>query len=171
MNAVASVLLLIISFLLQSTLFSQFTIVGVVPNLLIIVVASIGFLVGRKYGLIVGFAAGMLVDVFFGSVIGIYALLYMYTGFINGLFKKILYPNDFRLPLGLIVGSDIIYGHACYIVFFLLKGDFHYFYYLRAVILPEVVYTTVIACILYPIIQVIFRWIARHEEKVEETIG
>ncbi len=171
LNTIASVVFLIISFLLQSTLFSTFSVAGIVPNLMIIVVASIGFLVGRKYGLLVGFAAGLLMDVFFGSLVGIYALFYMYMGYLNGLFKKILFPNDFKLPIMLIVGSNLIYGHCCYIVFFLLRGDFNYLYYLRKIIIPETAYTTLMACILYPVIQFTFRKIAAHEEKAEEIIG
>lgn len=171
LNTLASIFFLITSFLLQSTLFSTFSVGGIVPNLLIIVVASIGFLVGRKHGLLVGFAAGLMMDVFFGSVLGIYALFYMYVGYLNGLFKKILFPNDFKLPIMLIIGSNFLYGHCCYIVFFLLRGDFHYFYYLRKIIIAETVYTTLMACLLYPIIQFVYKRIAAHEEKVEDIIG
>lgn len=171
MKQAASAIFLIFGFLLQSTLFAQFSIGGINPNLLIIVVASIGFLVGSKYGMITGFIAGLMVDVFFGSVIGLYSLIYMYIGYINGNFKKILFSGDFKLPLGLIIVSDIAYGHICYIVLFLLKGDFNYLYYLRSVILPEAVYTTVVACLFYPLLNVTFKKIISYEEKVESTIG
>ena len=94
MKQAASAIFLIFGFLLQSTLFAQFSIGGINPNLLIIVVASIGFLVGSKYGMITGFIAGLMVDVFFGSVIGLYSLIYMYIGYINGNFKKILFSGE-----------------------------------------------------------------------------
>lgn len=171
MKALASGLLLILSFLLQSTLLARFTIGGIIPNLVIIIVASVGFLEGRKYGMTLGFIAGLIMDVFFGSVIGIYALVYMYIGFINGLFKKLLFPQDFKLPLGLIAGSDIVCGHAIYLILFIFKGQFHYGYYLRNIMLPEVVYTVVIACIIYPFIHFIFTKINNREEKVEDLIG
>ena len=73
MKTVVNAILIIIAFLLQSTLFSRFTVAGITPNLLLIVVASIGFLSGRRRGLIAGFFAGLLFDVFFGSVYGLYA--------------------------------------------------------------------------------------------------
>lgn len=171
MREIASALLLIIGFLLQSTLFSQFTIGGIVPNILIIIVASIGFLVSRRSGMLTGFFAGLLVDIFFGSVLGIYSLFYMYIGYLNGFFKKILYSGDFKLPIMLIAISNLVYGHCCYFVFFLIKGDFNYSYYLVSIILPEVIYTTVLACIFYPFINFIFKKIAKREERFEDTIG
>ena len=54
---------------------------------------------GRRAGLIFGFFAGLLIDLFNGyeNVIGINALIYMYIGFVNGIFKDIinyLKPGD-----------------------------------------------------------------------------
>ena len=170
MNVLASVLFLIISFLLQSTLFSQFALVGTVPNLILISVSTIGFILGKKYGMIAGFVTGLFVDIFFGSIIGLYAMLYMYVGFTNGLFKRILYTHDIKLPLLLIVASDFIYGNLCYILMFLLKGDFRYTYYLTSVIFPEVVYTTVIAFLYFPLMQFVFTKIERFEDKAEDII-
>lgn len=171
MRVFASIVFLGLSFILQSTLLSQFSVGGIVPNLLIITVASIGFLIGQKYGLITGFTAGLLVDIFFGNVIGLYALLYMYVGYINGAFRKILFPGDFKLPLVLIVGSDFVYGNLCYFFLFLFKGEFHYLYYLSKIIIPEVVYTTVVACIFFPLIKFVFRRIELREEKaLEESV-
>lgn len=169
MRIVASIIIVVINFLLQSTFFSRFSFGGIVPNLLLITTASIGFLIGRKYGLYVGFFAGLLVDIFFGPIIGIYALLYMYIGYINGSFKKILFSRDFKLPLVLIVASDLLYAHLCFLFLFVLKGQFHYMSYLKSVILPEVVYTTVIACVLYPIVKLIFDKIEDFEQKAEES--
>ncbi len=156
---------------MQSTLLSQFTIGGIAPNLLIIIVATVGFIHGNKFGMITGFAAGLILDIYFGSVIGLYAMIYMYIGYINGLFKKILYEGDFKLPFGLIIASDLLYGHICYVCMFLIKGDFRYLYYLRSVILPEVVYTSVIACVLFPFMKLIFGITQKIFVEEEETIG
>lgn len=169
-KTLVSIAFIIVCFLLQSTLLSQFSIGGIVPNILIIVTASLSFLQGRRPGIFIGFFCGLLVDIFFGNIIGFYALLYMYVGYINGLFKKILFPEDIKLPLMLIAGSDFTYNIICYIFLFLLKGNFHFFYYLLHIIIPEVVYTTVLACILYPLIHVIYRKLEDSEKKGEQTI-
>ena len=62
---------------------------------------------GRKEGLFIGFFCGLLLDIFGGGVLGFYSLLYMYIGYINGMFRKLFYPEDIKLPLVLIAGSDL----------------------------------------------------------------
>ena len=158
-----------ISFLLQSTLLSQFTVGGITPNLLIITVATVGQLLGRRYGMISGFIGGLIVDIFFGRVIGFYALLYMVTGYCNGLFRKLLFSGDFKLPIALIVGSDFAFGNLCYLFLFFFRGDFHYLYYLTGVILPEMIYTMIIAIVYFPCMKAVYNRIRYREEKAEQA--
>ena len=75
--------IIIICFILQSTLFHYLALAGVVPNLLLIVTMSFGLMRGRKEGMLVGFFSGLLIDIFFGTVLGPYALIYMTMGYIN----------------------------------------------------------------------------------------
>lgn len=90
---------ILICFLLQSTIFQELAIASISPNLMIVVTAAFGFMRGRKEGMAVGFFCGLLMDLFFGSVLGFYALLFLYVGFLNGIFKKIFYPEDIKLPI------------------------------------------------------------------------
>ena len=149
---ISAVLLVIFCFILQSTVFQTLNFGGIVPNLLIILTASSGFMHGKKYGLIVGFFCGLLKDIFFGSTIGFYALIFMYIGYGNGLFNSIFYQNDIKLPLGLILASDFIYGIMCYLLLFLLKGRFDVGYYISKIIFPEIIYTIAIAIVFYPLL-------------------
>lgn len=139
-------------FLLQSTVFQSLSFNGIVPNLLIVLTASYGFMSGEKLGLIVGFFCGLLCDIFFGDVIGFHALIMMYIGYLNGKFSGGFYPEDIILPMVLNVLSDVSYGFLCYIFMFLLRGRLNFPYYFLHVILPEVVYTTLMTIFLYPLI-------------------
>lgn len=145
-------ILILLCFILQSTVFPSLAFAGIVPNLLIILTSAFGFMRGENEGLIIGFFCGLLADIFYGDVLGFYALVLMYIGFLNGKFNRIFYPEDIKLPIGLIIISDLSYGMICYILLFLLKGKFHFLFYFRSVILPEVVYTIIVTCILYPVI-------------------
>ena len=142
-------IIITICYLLQTTIFHWFSFANIVPNLMIIVVSSFGFMRGKKEGMWVGFFCGLLVDIFCGFYIGVYALIYMYVGYINGLFQKRFYPDDIKLPLLLISGSDVACNLVIYVLMFLLRSRFHFFYYLKAVIIPELVYTMVISIFLY----------------------
>ena len=84
---------IIACFLLQCTVFKALSIASISPNLLIVVVASFGFMRGKKEGIFVGFFAGLLLDIMFGTVIGFYALIYMYIGYLNGFFKRIFFSG------------------------------------------------------------------------------
>ena len=151
-----SFFLTIFCFVLQSTVFPAISFGGIVPNLMIVLTASFGFMRGEKSGLLFGF--------FCGSFIGLYALIYMYIGYLNGKFNRIFYPEDIKLPLALILCSDLAYGLLCYLLFFLMRGKFHFGYYLLHIILPEAVYTIVVTLLLYPLIL----WINKRLESREQ---
>ncbi len=152
LKVIISAFFVIISFLLQGTLFRAISLGNIVPNLMIIVTASYGFMRGRKNGLLIGFFSGLLMDVFLGSILGYYALIYMYIGYFNGIFRKAFFPEDIKLPLLLISGSDFIYNMVCYILSFLLKGRLNFGYYFLNIMIPELIYTIVITCLFYPIL-------------------
>ena len=97
-----------ISFILQSTVLSGLHIGKTVPNLLIIITACFGFMEGDLIGLIAGFMCGAFMDVFFGSFFGLYGLIFMYIGYLNGKFCNVFYSDDVKLPLVLIIFSDLI---------------------------------------------------------------
>lgn len=166
-RGIITAILILICFLLQCTVFRFLAFGGIVPNLLIVLTASFGFMRGEKTGLVIGFFCGILVDIFFASVIGYYALLYMYIGYMNGKFSAIFYPQDIKLPVALILCSDFFYGLICYVILFLLRSRFDFIYYLRHIILPEIVYTIVVTLLLYPLIL----WINTRLERGELRSG
>ena len=143
---------MLVSFVLQCSVFSHIAFAGIIPNMMIVLTASFGFMRGEKEGLIIGFFCGLLNDIFFGSFLGFYALVLMYTGYLNGKFSRIFYPEDIKLPIALIITSDLSYGTICYILLFMLRGKFQFTYYFSHVILPEVLYTVLVTLFLYPLI-------------------
>ena len=84
-------ILVIISYVFQTTFSMKMSFGVVSPNIIMILVCSYALLRGKKEGLLVGFFSGLLVDLFFGyyEVIGINAFLYMMIGYIVGIFHDI----------------------------------------------------------------------------------
>lgn len=158
-------LLILVNFILQSSVFRGLAFAGIVPNLLIVLTSSFGLMRGEREGMFIGFFSGLLCDIFFGNILGFYALLYMYIGYFNGKFNEIFYPEDIKMPIALITVSDLTYGVVCYILLFLLRGKLDFLFYLKKVILPEAVYTIIVTCLLYPFVLTVNKGLERIEKR------
>ena len=161
------VLFIIISicFVLQTTTFQTLSFAGITPNLMIIVVSAFGLMRGKREGMYIGFICGLLIDIFCGFYLGVYALLYMYVGYLTGLFQKRFYPEDIKLPLLLISASDFVTNLFMYVVLFLTRSRYDFGYYFMNVIIPELVYTMVITIFLYLILLKINQKLENYEKR------
>ncbi|MBR5508866.1 MAG: rod shape-determining protein MreD [Lachnospiraceae bacterium] len=139
-------------FILQSTVFKFISIGSISPNLMIILTSSFGFMKGKKEGLWVGFFCGFLEDIFYGRLLGMHAMIYMYIGYTNGYFNRIFYGDDIKLPISLISLSELAYGLGTYMIMFMMRSRFAFLYYLRRVIFPELIYTIMMTLVFYRLI-------------------
>lgn len=158
-------LIIISCYLLETTVFQRFALASIVPNLLIVVTSAFGFMRGKKEGMLIGFACGLLRDVMMGELLGLYALIYLVIGYVNGFFRKIFYGDDIKLPIFLIAASDFVYGMIVYMIMFLLKSDFKFSYYFQHIIMSELVYTVLIAFGFYHILLKINRKLEEEEKR------
>ncbi len=155
----------LLSFIAQTTLFRVLGFGGVAPNLLLIFTTSTAFIKGDKPGLLVGFFCGLLVDVFFGTYIGFYALIYMYIGFVVGKLHEVFFTQNLAIPIIIISLSDFVFGFICYVLMFLFRTKFDIGYYMNSIIIPELVYTALIAILYYPLILWINNAIDEREQR------
>ncbi len=156
---------IIICFLLQTTVFQWFALAKAVPNLLLILTVSVGLMRGRTEGLIVGFFCGLLVDTCFGSVIGLYAFIYMIIGYLNGYSNKIFEKDDLTIPIVLVGLSELVYFLLYYVFKYLLLGELNILYYFIRLGLPETIYTVVVSILMYKLLTTINTRIDRSKEK------
>ncbi len=147
--------LILLFIILQSTLCQEIAIASVKPNLLIILIVSFGLMRGRRSGMMIGFFCGLLADLFFESIIGFNALIYLWVGYLSGYFYRIFYDDDIKTPLFLISVSDLAYGIIHYCFRFLMRGRVQFFTYLGRIILPEVFYTLILTILCYRILYTI----------------
>ena len=161
--------LLLVMYLLETTLLQGLSIAGAVPNLIIILLVVISFRYGQVNGLIFGFVAGLFTDLMDGTYLGLFALLYMSLGYLLGFANKIYDKDDYTIPLILTGLTDILYNFGIFIVGFLLRNRTHLLFYLRSIVLPEAIYTVVVSVLLYRAIQKLFILLEPKETEKEVT--
>lgn len=139
-------------FLIQSSVFKDLAHSGALPNLLLILTVSYGYLRGEQSAMIAGFFSGLLLDIFGMNVLGLYALIYVYLGYLAGTCHTWYEPVDFRIPLAMIFTGDILVLLLEFVLFFVLNGDFGFRYYLTGKALPELAATMIISIPVYPLL-------------------
>lgn len=165
MKRLIGVFAIIVCFLLQSTLFQYIAFAGIVPNLMIMITSIFGFMEGRTDGMLVGFACGLLMDIFYGSVLGINALIYLLIGYASGVANRGFYPDDIKFPILFIALSDTACLILTYITGFLFRARFNVGYYFIHLMLPELIYTIAVSIVFYiPLRNLLLRFDRRSEE-------
>ena len=154
-RGIVTAVLVFICFILQTSVFELIKLAGITPNILLILISSVAVMRGQKPGMIVGFFCGLLMDIFYGSTIG----------FVDGFFNRIYYSDDNILPLVLIGVNDLIYGFIMYILCGLLQNHLQIIYYLKNIILPEMVYTVAVGLVCYQILLRINDWLEKNEKR------
>ena len=159
--------LLVVYFLLHTGIFPNLKLGGISPNIMIILVSSIGFMRGGNSSLILGSLSGLLLDMFSGTYFGMYAVIYLLIGLLNVLFHQWFFGDDMKLPLFLIALSDFIYGFLVYGCIYFMRARYDVAFYLFHVIIPEVVYTVLVSLVLYFPIYYSERWLNKSEKRSE----
>lgn len=164
-RALAYGILILGVFLVQNNIFAASSLVLTVPNLLLILVFSFGFMRGSFEGMLIGFVCGLLTDLFFGSTIGLSALIFAVLGYGIGLLGQVYYTEYVSLPLLLCLASDLVYLLGIYVFAILLAGGHGFIPYLLNIVLPEMLYTGLMAILLYPLFKQAERLIERWETR------
>ena len=156
---------ILITYILQVTVFSYFEIAGIRPNLLLMITCITGFIMGGKMGLAEGFFSGLLIDLMAGGTVGFTALIYMYAGALNGFFYKDYVKEELFLPMALVAVSTFMYEFLYFIFYFLLQNKLRLSYYLARIILPEVIYTVLMTLLAYVFIYFIIRKVEQSKKR------
>ena len=156
MKKLAVVISLVISFLfiylLQANFFSWFNLAGVKPNLLVILVLTVGLFLGKYIGTASGIFFGISLDFFIGKSIGISAIMLGIVGFIGGYLDKNFSKDSRVTMITMITISTLIYELGAYLFNFLINSArIDMVYFIRTLFI-ELIYNTIITIIIYPVI-------------------
>ena len=165
---IVTAILIILTFVIQTSFPGMLPLPGV-PNLLLILTVSMGFMRGRQTGVLTGFFSGLLLDLFYPNLFGFSALVFMYAGFLTGSLYNVFFDEDIKLPMLFAGTGDLAYNLLYFLADFALHRRFDFQTYLRSVILPELVATVIFTILFYRIYYVVNKYLAAYELEEEQS--
>ena len=115
-------ILLFVAALFQSTITTRLRILGVKPELVLILVVIGSMIYGSKPGIIWAFVGGIFVDLFSGGPMGSSSLALIGAAMLAGLGHTVLSRFNVLVPIGLMVLSTVVYSLIYILVLNLLAA-------------------------------------------------
>lgn len=162
-------IIILINFITQTTW--AVNIFGITPNTAIIIIVSFAILKQENQGAVIGFFAGLLHDIFFGTIIGFNAFIYMYIGFLSGKPFKEFNTENYLLPILLVGVATFFYNFAHYVFHFLFRARLNLLYYSWSIMLPSVLYNIILTFPIYIFIYLINKRLETHENPHRKVFG
>ena len=145
-------LLVVITFILDTSLFQALRIYGIKPDVMLILVTSYALLQGGGYGAFTGLACGLFTDLFFGRAIGLNALAYMIVGFVIGKGSDRVFKDSVFTAILFQAIAVVLFHQIYFALNFLIGVKVSYVYGLTHIMLPEMVYNMVVGVLVYRLI-------------------
>jgi rod shape-determining protein MreD len=102
---------IIVALALQTTMLTRATLLGVVPQVVLLVVVSFAYCDGERVGTVAGFFGGLLIDFMLGdptAPVGLTALIYTGIGYGVGTFRKYATSESVWTPVMLVMVSTAV---------------------------------------------------------------
>ena len=146
---IVNIAFIIFAFSLQICIFPFIPFLYAAPNLLIILTFTYGFSLGVEEGMLYGVICGILMDLYFSGPFGFFTLLFLWIGFVNGKLTAYFYEEYIFLPFIVCTISEIMYNVFIYIFRFFIREKYDVLYYLKNIVIPEVLITLIFTLLLY----------------------
>ncbi len=166
----AMAVLIFITAFIQACLFQFFQIASIRPNVLLILTVAFGLMRGRRDGIWIGLFCGLVMDVCFAGQLGLQGFIYMWIGYGAGCCYRIFYDDDIKTALLLVALGDLVYGCYIYAATYLMRGRIHFFFYLRRIIVPEILYTLILTIFTYHILYRLNKRISRLDKRSIDSL-
>ena len=105
---------------------------------------------------------------FFSASPNLLLILTFSMGFIygnlNGIFSRYYYEDYITLPMVLAIVNELAYNLYIYVFQFLIRRRLNILYYLKNIIIPEIIFTVVTTLLIYRL----FLFISRKLEEMEQ---
>lgn len=150
------VAIIVVSFIIQTSLFNFFNILGTIPNLSLIIVVIFSLMTNGITGGILGIITGVMYDAMIYDVFGIYTLIYFFIGSIIGTYSNDILRENYAAYTTVAALSTIVSHFLLYIILFFMKYRVGIAGSILSSILIEIVLNTVLVIFVLKLIILIF---------------
>ncbi len=105
-----------LALLVEGSVLSFFMLEKALPDLFLVLVICLSFILGERRGALLGLLAGLLQDVIFSSALGFFALAKMLLGYGAGLLGRELYQDQLLAPVLLVFVGTLTHEFALHVL-------------------------------------------------------
>jgi rod shape-determining protein MreD len=152
-SAIAAVI--VVASALQSTVLSYATVLGVIPQVVLVVVLSLAFTDGARVGLVCGFFAGLLQDLQLpqGSIVGLYALVYTLVAYGVGQIREFTPAESVWTPVFAVAAATAVVEASYATLAIMLGQEWVSIGFTAKVIGLVVLYNTLLTPLVFPLVR------------------
>jgi rod shape-determining protein MreD len=147
--------LIIVALALQSTVLARLTILGVIPQVVLVVVISLAYTDGERVGVVTGFAAGLLQDLLLPpqSIMGLTALVYTFVGYSAGKLSQFAPRDAVWTPVATVAVASALSELGYALLSILMGRAWVGLVYTAKVAGLVVLYNTLLTPFVYPLVR------------------
>ncbi len=116
-------LLLVASVVIQLAFLSHLPVLGATPDLLVVVVVTLGLLGGGVLGAVCGFAAGLVLDSALLQTLGVSSLALLTAGYLGGRYREGFDLTGPLVPIALAGGLTVLAASVLAVIHLMLGVD------------------------------------------------
>lgn len=147
-------LIVIVTLALQSTVLARMTLLGVIPQLVLVVVVSLAYLDGERVGAAAGFAGGLMQDLLLPqSIVGLTALVYTLIGYGVGVLRQYTTAESVWTPVFAVTIASAVAEISYATLAVLLGQEWVSIAYTGKVIGLIVLYNTLLTPFVFPLVK------------------
>jgi rod shape-determining protein MreD len=148
--------IVIINFILHTTVLQHISIMGVKPDITTAVVISLSIMLGKEGGTAVGLASGLLQDIMFSKPVGVTVFYYSIMGYIAGVYSEKIFRDNMIVPVVFTAGATV-FKYAVIVFFgYVLNTGIPLLYCLRYLALPEILYNSILSLPVYRFLHIVY---------------
>jgi len=140
--------LFLAALVLQLTVIPLFSINGVTPDIILILVIAVSLQKGRTWGVISGFLAGILFDIFGTGFVGVSSFANSVSAYVAGFFGGEQLEREF-LVVTLLLFFSLLVHDMLYFLILSIGTPVGFFQVLLRQIIPQTIYTFTFMIILH----------------------